>query len=215
VQDLFDATWFYLGDLYCLQSYPDPDLVSMTDVVPPAGNVSVILTNQCSQYTYGPPLGQNSTTMYTLTDTFGNVYALQSSVTDATSPQEWQDIVDSAVFPPGWTVGKETLTEKEMHYSYIIGDDCWLIILKDSAGSAWQQYIYGQPLEQSSFLSSFECPPLAKGEGVEANLPNGTVQIPSKPDQGTGDSGTSGSMGTFGSGLDLLLLLVVAIKAIF
>lgn len=186
--DMFNATWFNLGDLYCMESYPVEGLTG--EEVVPAGNVSVVLTNQCSQYTYGPK-GGDEVIMHTVTDTFGNVYALQSSTTNATTPDEWTTVVDSAVFPPGWSVGKETLTEDEIHYSYLIGDDCWLVILKDSAGSAWQQYVYAEPLEQSSFLSSFECPPLAKG-GLNLTTPDlptmgtGGMSSPSLPSSSGG-----------------------------
>ena len=213
--DLFNATWFYLGDLYCMQSYPDPGLTSMTDVVPPDGNLTVILTNQCSQYTYGPKNGANSTVMYTLTDPYGNMYALQSAVSNATSPEEWQAIVESAVYPPGWELGNETLTESQMHYTYVIGDDCWLVVLKDSAGSAWQQYVYGQPLESSSFLASFECPPLAK---------NGTSESTEVGSIGGGSvGGGSGSLSVpaksvavpmFGA-VEQAMLVLLAIRAIF
>ena len=178
--DLFNATWFNLGDLYCMQSYPEPGYASLQSPVPPNGNVNMILTNQCSQYTYGPKQGADSVTMYTLTDTWGNVYALQSAGTNASTPEEWQSLVESAEYPEGWTVSTENLTEPEIHYSYVIGNDCWLVILKDSAGNAWQQYQYAQPLEQSSFLGSMDCPALAKSGGGPVPAPgpvSGAVRI--------------------------------------
>ena len=182
----------------------------MKDPIPPPGNVTIILTNQCSQYTYGPK-DNTEATMHTLTDTFGNVYALQSSPTNATNAEEWQMIVDSAVFPPGWTVGTEVLTENEMHYSYVIGDDCWLVILKDSAGSAWQQYVYGEPLEQSTFLSSFDCPPLVGGStnGTSPSMPSVPSMPPSPPS-------TSSSV-PFGydSVIGYITVLVLSMRIVF
>jgi hypothetical protein len=198
--DLFNATWFNLGDLYCMQSYPEPGYASLQTPIPPNGTVNMILTNQCSQYTYGPPQEGDSVTMYTLTDSWGNVYALQSAGTNASTPAEWQSLVESAEFPEGWTLGSENLTEQETHYSYIIGNDCWLVILKDAAGNAWQQYQYAQPLEQSSFLGSMDCPALAKS-GAGGPVP-GPGPVPSPA------SGVIGSYGNMGTLIHMMLFLL-------
>lgn len=169
---MYGATWFYLGDLYCSQSYPVASAEGEVPLVPTPGNVTLILTNQCSQYTYGPSPGQDYVTMYTLTDTYNNVYALQTATTNVTTEEEWQELVDTAGYPEGWVVGTETLTESQMHYSYVIGNDCWLMIVKDSNGNAWQQYKYGQPLESSELLASITCYPLAKNVTSDDTLPS-------------------------------------------
>ena len=193
--DLFNATWLNFGNLYCMQSFPEPGFASLQSVVPPKGNVNMILTNQCSQYTYGPGEGVDLVTMYTLTDTWGNVYALQSSVTNATTTEEWESLLDSAEYPDGWTISSQNLTASQTHYTYLIGDDCWLIVLKDSAGNAWQQYKYAEPLEQSSFLASMDCPALAKSSnGGIAPTPSGSAGMFSY---------------TTGGGYEILLLLLV------
>lgn len=190
---MFGATWFNLGDLYCMQSYPVESQGSVP-TIPTPGNVTVVLTNQCSQYTYGPQGGQDSVTMYTLTDTFGNVYALQTATQNATSPQDWQALVENTEYPPGWTIDTEILTEPEMHYSYVIGNDCWLIVLKDASGNAWQQYKYGQPLESSEFLGSMPCPPLAKSvPTIPPPMPPTPTPTPSPPSAATMMMGTSPS----------------------
>ncbi|KAI8110223.1 hypothetical protein M9435_001902 [Picochlorum sp. BPE23] len=173
--DMFGATWFNFGDLYCKQSYP-VESSGEVETIPTPGNITMILTNQCSQYTYGPPGGEGNVTMYTLTDTFGNVYALQSATRNATSAEEWQELVETTEYPSGWTLGSEVLTKSQTHYAYIIGDDCWLMILKDANGNAWQQYKYGQPLESSDLLASISCPPLAKS--VPAMPPGMSPEAP-------------------------------------
>lgn len=115
--DLFNATWFNFGNLYCMQSYPEPGFASLQSAVPPKGNVNMILTNQCSQYTYGPGEGVDLVTMYTLTDTWGNVYALQSSVTNSTTAEEWESLLASAEYPDGWTISSQNLTASQTHYT--------------------------------------------------------------------------------------------------
>lgn len=47
--DLFNATWLNFGSLYCMNSYPTPNLTSLESPLPTPGNLSVILTNQCGQ----------------------------------------------------------------------------------------------------------------------------------------------------------------------
>eukprot|EP00890_Picochlorum_soloecismus_P004724 jgi/Picsp_1/5252/NSC_02614-R1_expressed protein [Chlorella variabilis] len=159
--DLFNATWLNFGSLYCIQSYPTPDLTGLENPLPPDGNLSVILTNQCAMYTYGPLEGEDSLEINIVTDPWGNVYSLQSSIKNPQNESDWDFVVENATFPDGWVKSKTTLSENEFHYSYVIGNDCWIVILKDSMGNAWSQYVYGKPLEQSSFLSSFDCPALA------------------------------------------------------
>jgi len=47
--NLFNATWLNFGSLYCMNSYPTPNLTSLESPLPTPGNLSVILTNQCGQ----------------------------------------------------------------------------------------------------------------------------------------------------------------------
>ncbi|KAI8113557.1 hypothetical protein M9435_003555 [Picochlorum sp. BPE23] len=137
--------------------YPTPGLTQEGDPVPPEGNVNVVLTNQCAEYTWKPAENETSVQNFLMKDPWGNTYAMQSSLTYANSSAGFEANADAAVLPDGWTIEKTNLTETEMHYSYMIGDDCWLIVLKDSAGNAWHQYIYGEPLEQSTLLNSLNC----------------------------------------------------------
>jgi hypothetical protein len=67
---MFNATWFGIGQLMCMGSYPAAGLVNSSSILPPPGNISVILTNQCSQYQWGPPPGE-STWSGVMTDTWG------------------------------------------------------------------------------------------------------------------------------------------------
>eukprot|EP00889_Picochlorum_renovo_P006265 jgi/Picre1/33295/NNA_008619.t1 len=146
--DMFGATWFNFGDLYCKQSYP-VESSGEVETIPTPGNITMILTNQCSQYTYGPPGGRVI---------------------------RMAELVETTEYPAGWTLGSEVLTKSQTHYAYIIGDDCWLMILKDANGNAWQQYKYGQPLESSDLLASISCPPLAKS--VPAMPPGMSPEAP-------------------------------------
>lgn len=185
-----------------MQSYPVESPAGEVETIPTPGNVTIILTNQCSQYTYGPPDGQDNATMYTLTDTFGNVYALQSATQNVTSSEEWKELVESTDYPAGWTIDSEVLVEPQTHYAYIIGNDCWLVVLKDANGNAWQQYKYGQPLESSDLLSSISCPPLAK------SMPSISPSMAPEASPSSMVLGTSPSML-----LHLIALLVVLLLA--
>ena len=103
------------------------------------------------------------------------MYALQSSTASPTTEEDWEALVNNVTFPPGWVVGERVLTEIEEHYSYVIGQDCWIVILKDSEGNAWHQYVYTEPLEQSSLLASFDCPALALSP--EDIIGSGTIDL--------------------------------------
>lgn len=155
--DAFGATWFNFGEITCSQTYPTAGLSEQGNPVPSDGNINVILTNQCAQYTWKPPDNETSVQNFLMRDPWGNTYAMQSSLIFANSSAALAANADAAVLPDGWSIEETTLTETQMHYSYLIGDDCWLIVLKDSAGNAWHQYIYGEPLEQSSLLNSLNC----------------------------------------------------------
>ena len=124
--DLFNATWLALGELICAGSYPVANLTSTDSPIPPPGNVSVVLTNQCGQYRYEPPAGQNSTWMYVATDTWGNKWALQTSMINSTTDEEWATQLEAVVLPPGWTMENVTITETEIHLPYLQGEDCFV-----------------------------------------------------------------------------------------
>lgn len=171
----------------------------MNCAVPPEGNVNMVLTNQCAQYVYGPPEGSDNATMYTIKDTFGNTYALQSTLGDP-SEESWADLVDSVVLPEGWEKSTEVLTAQQEHYSYLIGDDCWLVVLKDSNGNAWHQLTYGTPLEKSPFLAQIDCPPLVQS----------TSPAPS-PGTTPDASAASSLISPQGGLLHLLLLLITLV----
>ncbi|KAI8105765.1 hypothetical protein M9434_000346 [Picochlorum sp. BPE23] len=194
IPNLFNATWVNFGEIYCSQTYPTADAIDSTEnPVPPDGNVNMVLTNQCAQYVYGPPDGSDNVTMYTIKDTFGNTYALQSTLGDL-SEESWAELVDSVVLPEGWEMSSEVLTSQQEHFSYLIGDDCWLVVLKDSNGNAWHQLTYGAPLEESPFLAQIgSCPPL-----VQSTSPSPAI---------TPDASVAWSQG----GLIHLLLLLITL----
>lgn len=171
-----------------------------------------------AQYTYGPLEGDDSIEINIVTDPWGNVYSLQSSIKDPQNESDWDFVVENATFPDGWVKSKTTLTENQFHYSYAIGSDCWIIVLKDSMGNAWSQYVYGEPLEQSSFLSSFECPALALSPsdiiGSGAIVGGAKNQTQSDVASGEGDTEStetaeqsSGAYGNYVSPMLSLLLL--------
>eukprot|EP00889_Picochlorum_renovo_P001489 jgi/Picre1/28519/NNA_003923.t1 len=162
-------------------------------IFPPDGNVNMVLTNQCAQYVYGPPDGSDNVTMYTIKDTFGNTYALQSTLGDL-SEESWAELVDSVVLPEGWEMSSEVLTSRKKHYFIPHWRRCWLVVLKDSNGNAWHQLNYGAPLEESPFLAQIgSCPPL-----VQSTSPSPAI---------TPDASVAWSQG----GLIHLLLLLITL----
>jgi hypothetical protein len=184
--DAFGATWFNFGEITCSQSYPTPGLTVEGNPVPPEGNINVVLTNQCAEYTWKPSDNETSVQNFLMKDPWGNTYAMQSSLIYANTSAGFEANADAAVLPDGWTIEKTNLTETQMHYSYLIGDDCWLIVLKDSAGNAWHQYIYGEPLEQSTLLNSLNCSfivpensPTFSSEGSPSTSSSPSPQAPS------------------------------------
>lgn len=155
--------------------------------------------------------GDDSIEINVVTDPWGNVYSLQSSIKEPQTQEDWDFVVSNATFPDGWVKSKRTLTENQFHYSYVIGNDCWIVILKDSMGNAWSQFEYGEPLEQSSFLSSFDCPALALSAsdiiGSGAIVEGAKNQTESSAEGATQTAQQSGASGNFISVLFSLALL--------
>lgn len=173
-----------------------------------------------AQYEYGPSSDQENVSITILTDPWENVYALQSSTESPTTQEDWEALVNNVTFPPGWVVGERILTEIEEHYSYVIGQDCWIVILKDSEGNAWHQYVYTEPLEQSSLLASFDCPALALSP--EDIIGSGTIDIgpfndsSDSEDDGDADQPSSApESGANGLAATLLRVLPVALALLY
>lgn len=176
--DMYNATWFVIGELTCSDSYPTPGQVTSDKPVPPAGNINVVLTNQCGQYSFGPPPGNDSTWMSVATDPWGNRWSLQSSMMLPNATYGWEDIVGDAVFPDGWKIENVTITDNETHVPYLQGEDCWLPVIKDSNGNAWHQFEFSTALNEG-LLAEANCPPITLSKPAKAPAP--ATEEPTKP----------------------------------
>jgi hypothetical protein len=94
-----------------------------------------------------------------ITDEFGDEWALQAGLdANFTSDQQWFDALKNQKLPSGWTLEIRNITEPEEHYSYNMGSDCWVPVLKDNLGWSWHSYKYKSGKVYTGVLSKIICP---------------------------------------------------------
>lgn len=95
--------------------------------------------------------------------------------------QDWADNIASVVWPQGWTYENVTLTTNMTHPPYLMGDECWSMVLRDSNSNTWHMYQYPEDFEESVF-SNIECIPFQVNtlEGIQSELSNQTSSETSK-----------------------------------
>jgi hypothetical protein len=167
---LFNFTWFAVGTMACIGGYPDPNSISLTNTIPPPGQLAITMSNQCGLSSFAPNANQTSITMATLVDDQGNKYALQSSLQDFNSTEEWQAFVGSAEIPEGWKHEFVTVTTKEYHLPYIVGNNCFIVLAMDHLGNQYHLYDYKTPLEEG-ILSKTQCSLINNPGGVDGYNP--------------------------------------------
>ncbi|KAI7840396.1 hypothetical protein COHA_005897 [Chlorella ohadii] len=156
-----NAEWMVIGQLLCTGGYPSP-LPEGGDTTPPPGNITLVLTNQCSQYTYKPDASKpDSDSYYVLTDEWGTRYAQQGVENGLPQGEEaWAEFMAGVQLPPaGWKLERVPLTEEETHMVYLVrvGDACLLAIVIDNLGNRYHQLTYDVPFTEG-LLGSMECP---------------------------------------------------------
>lgn len=152
--EIFDIDWLMFGELICSGLYPKSDSSQgLSDPIPPPGSVNVVATKQCKDYNYVPPW------MGVVTDEWGSKWALQTSQEPMADDADWAENIASVVWPEGWTYENVTLTTNQTHVSYLMGNECWSFVLKDSQGNAWHMFEYPEEIGTSVF-ANIDCVPL-------------------------------------------------------
>lgn len=159
---IFDIKWLSVGELICMGPFPKGGTASLSDGVPPPGSVNAIATKQCKDYNYAPPW------VAVVTDQWGSKWALQTSrQPEMVDDAAWEANLNAVVWPEGWTWENETLTTNRTHVSYLIGDDCWSIVLKDSQDNTWHMFEYPEELG-TSILANIDCVPFQLSTAASA-----------------------------------------------
>eukprot|EP00889_Picochlorum_renovo_P001287 jgi/Picre1/28317/NNA_003723.t1 len=140
--------------------------VSDVDAAP--GTVVVVMTKQCKDYNYIPPW------FASVTDNYGGKWALQTSESEMATDEDWKNNLDSVVFPDGWSAWENvTLTTNETHVPYLVGDDCFSFIIRDSNNNAWHMYEYPEDVSTGLF-ANVDCIPfkLQTLDGIKESAPS-------------------------------------------
>lgn len=177
--NLFNATWFAVGAGICVGGYPDQTAISLQDSIPTEGNVAMTVSNQCGVSNVGPVGNSTSVIMYTLTDTDGNQYSLQSMLSAYTDEAAFDEFLSGAVLPKGWTQGKEVLTEVQQHLPYLVGDNCFIVLALDNLGNQYHMFDYKVPLTEATALQKTNCTVINNPEGVAGLMPPAPAPAPS------------------------------------
>ncbi|KAL4444631.1 hypothetical protein ABPG77_002448 [Micractinium sp. CCAP 211/92] len=138
----WDVKWLEFATLNCYGSYPTPDAVNFfEDPQPPPGNVALAMTQQCKNYFYKAADGFDF--FYSVTDEWGNKWALQTSPNlNLTTEEDWDAMVAQIEWPKGWESEKLPLNDTAVHTPYLVGDACYIPVLKDSSFNSWHTYEY-------------------------------------------------------------------------
>ena len=157
--------WTIIAELLCSGTYPKSNATAqsggVTDVDAAPGSVVAIMTKQCKDYNYIPPWYAS------VTDNYGGKWALQTAEEVMETDEDWAENLNSVVFPDGWSAWENvTLTTNETHVPYLVGDDCFSFIIRDSNNNAWHMYEYPEDTSTSLF-ANFDCIPF-KLQNVEA-----------------------------------------------
>ena len=144
------------GELICSGTYPGngASTTSSGSIQPTniPGYVTPVMTKQCKDYQYVPPW------MGVVTDQWGGKWALQTSEEPMTTDEDWANNLNSVVWPEGWVYENVTLNSTEIHVPYLMGDDCWSFIIRDSNNNAWHMFEYPENIDNSLF-ANFDCVP--------------------------------------------------------
>ncbi|WPT16356.1 hypothetical protein PSENEW3_00004363 [Picochlorum sp. SENEW3] len=164
--------WTIIAELLCSGTYPSSGSsgtsggVSDVDAAP--GTVVVVMTKQCKDYNYIPPW------FASVTDNYGGKWALQTSESEMATDEDWKNNLDSVVFPDGWSAWENvTLTTNETHVPYLVGDDCFSFIIRDSNNNAWHMYEYPEDISTGLF-ANVNCIPfkLQTLDGIKESAPS-------------------------------------------
>lgn len=167
--------WTIIAELLCSGTYPSSGSsggVSDVDAAP--GTVVVIMTKQCKDYNYSPPW------FASVTDDYGGKWALQTSESDMQTDADWKNNLDSVVFPAGWSPWENvTLTTNQTHVPYLVGDDCFSFIIRDSNNNAWHMYQYPEDISNGLF-ANVDCIPfkLQTLEGIQESASSDAMMLP-------------------------------------
>jgi hypothetical protein len=177
--DIFGYDWLLFGELICSGTYPASNTsTDLSDPTSTQGYVTVSATKQCKDYNYVPPW------MGVVTDEWGSKWALQTSQSEMADDEAWASNLASVVWPEGWTYENVSLTTNETHVSYLMGDECWSFVLRDSNQNAWHMFEYPSTIGESIF-ANFDCVPfkLTNVEMIssEANAPSPSKESSVKP----------------------------------
>lgn len=70
----------------------------------------------------------------------GHKWALQTSHTVMNTTQDWDDNINSIVWPTGWKVEKVALNSTLLEMvPWMVGDGCYALVFKDSNFNSWHQ----------------------------------------------------------------------------
>lgn len=161
--EIWGYEWLMFGELICSGTYPQSN--ASTDLGDPTlmpGYVTVVATKQCKDYNYVPPW------MGVVTDEWGSKWAVQTAQDPMEDDEAWAANLESVVWPSGWTYENVSLTSNVTHVSYLMGNDCWSFILRDSNDNAWHMYEYPEDIGKGIF-ANIQCVPfkVSNIEGIK------------------------------------------------
>lgn len=202
--------WTIIAELLCSGTYPKSDASGqVTDVNAGPGSVVAIMTKQCKDYNYVPPW------FASVTDNYGGKWALQTAEKAMETDEDWANNLNSVVFPDGWSAWENvTLTTNETHVPYLMGDDCFSFIIRDSNNNAWHMYDYPEDISNSLF-ANFDCIPFKLQTLEEIQEDMASAPSPDSPEDASGSpptepsSGASSIQSTVIAGLAITLLAVM------
>jgi len=178
--EIFGDSWLLFGELVCAGTFPANGSSTTTGgSLQPTnipGYVTATMTKQCKDYKYVPPW------MGVVTDQWGGKWALQTSEKPMATDGDWANNLNTVVWPAGWVYENVTLNTTEIHVSYLMGNDCWSFIIRDSNNNAWHMFVYPENITNSLF-ANFDCIPFKLSDA--AAISNATASAP-KPSASSG-----------------------------
>jgi hypothetical protein len=156
-----------------------------------------------------------------LIDEFGDEWAVQGALeSNFTTSQQWTDALEGQVLPSGWKMEVRNITEPEEHYSYNIGSDCWVAILKDNLGWSWHAYKFKSGKIYTGVLSKIVCPlykDLVAASMAMAPAPSSSSSSPpgATPTSSPSPSGSPPSSGASTTATGIVTTAVFGVYAAF
>lgn len=187
--------WTIIAELLCSGTYPKSDSSGsgVTDLDAAPGSVTAIMTKQCKDYNYAPPW------FASVTDNYGGKWALQTAEEDMETDEDWANNLNSVVFPDGWSAWENvTLTTNQTHVPYLVGDDCFSFIIRDSNNNAWHMYEYPEDISNSLF-ANFDCIPFKLQTIEEIQEEVASSPSPDSPEDAPGSPPVEPSSGAIPS----------------